>query len=76
MKAITVPLFTATLCVVCSAFPLYEKIAGVQQSNGFCATLTYNQGDTTGYVHLCYTPGEGITHIILFVCTHVCISPG
>ena len=62
MKAI-VPLFTATLFVVCSAFPLYEKSARGQQSNNFCATLAYPQPNPTAYVHLCHTPGarEGIT---------------
>ena len=60
MKAI-VPLFTATLFVVCSAFPLYEKSARGQQSNSFCATLAYPQSNPAAYVHLCYTPGEGIS---------------
>ena len=61
MKAIVL-LFTATLFVVCSAFPLYEKrSARGQQSNSFCATLAYPQRNPTAYVHLCHTPGEGIT---------------
>ena len=78
------PLFTATLFVVCSAFPLDEKItkdqqysafpldekiARVQLSNNYCATLEYNQGGTTGYVHLCDIPGEGIAHTCL-ICMH------
>ena len=80
MKAIIVRLFTATLFVVCSAFPLDEKITKGQldekitkgqQANNYCATLTYNQGRNTGYVHLCYTPGkEGITHTCYLICMH------
>ena len=72
MKAI-VPLFTATLFVLSSAFPLSNKIARVQYSNNFCVTLEYSQCDLAGYVHLCYTPGEGITRtlIILYACTYV-----
>ena len=70
MKAIILPLFTATLLVVCSAFPLDEKMARVQQSTTYCATLTYNQDNTTGYVHLCHTPGEGITHTCYLICMH------
>ena len=38
-------------------------------SNNYCATLEYNQGGTTGYVHLCDIPGEGITHTCL-ICMH------
>ena len=62
-----------TLFVVSSAFPLSKKIAGVQQSNNFCVTLEYSQCDHAGYVHLCYTPGEGIivTLSILYACTYV-----
>ena len=61
------PLFTATLFVVCSAFPLH---ATIQQLNKFCSTLKYDQGDTTGYVHLCHTPGEGITLTCYLICKH------
>ena len=76
MKAIIVPLFTATLSVVvCSAFPLDEKTTKGQQTNNLCATLEYPQPEPTGYVRLCYTAGVGNTYIlvivILFVCTYV-----
>ena len=62
MKAIVL-LFTATLFVVCSAFPT----VGGQQSNEFCTTLAYPQDAPAAYVHLCYTPGKGITRILNFV---------
>ena len=70
MKAI-VPLFTATLFVVCSAFPLYEKSARGQQSNNFCATLAYPQRNPAAYVHLCHTPGQGITHTRYTCCVYL-----
>ena len=54
-------LFIATLFPICGAFPTYEKIARGQQSNEFCATVAYPQDDPAAYVHLCYTPGKGIT---------------
>ena len=62
MKAIVL-LFTATLFVVCSAFPT----VGGQQSNELCKTLAYPQDAPAAYVHLCYTPGKGITRILNFV---------
>ena len=62
MKAIVL-LFTATLFVVYSAFPT----VGGQQSNEFCTTLAYPQDAPAAYVHLCYTPGKGITRILNFV---------
>ena len=66
MKAIIVPLFTATLSVVvCSAFPLDEKITKGQQTNNLCATLEYLQPEPTGYVRLCYTAGVGNTYLLL-----------
>ena len=68
MKAIIVPPFIATLFIVCSAFPLYEKVARIQQSSNFCATLVYD----ASYVHLCYTPQEGSYYItFLYAHTHV-----
>ena len=59
-------LATATLFVVCSPFPT----VGGQQSSEFCTTLAYPQEAPAAYVHLCYTPGKGISTItrILFFC--------
>ena len=62
-----------------SAFPLDEKITKDQQANNFCATLQHPQRDPTGYVHLCYTPGEGniyiYTHLLSYLYARMCLTP-